>query len=369
MPGRSERKAPRVRVFLGEPVLTEERANAAIAELIAPDRRDLDLEVVRLPEDSIDRVSEALCQVGMFGSGRCVLLKGPLDAIDAAADADVVDGAAAAGKADLLKRFLQFLDTRMPADAALVIVTPKLDGRSKLFRWLQDHAVIEDLRVERKADARSADPASLAEAIVARVRANGFPAPTPAVIEAILARAGTSVGELCCEIDRLCLSVGVPRALTTKDVSAHVRDAAGAWIFDFVDAVCERRSAPAMTLLAELLAAGEPPLRIVATLSTKVADCLVAARYAASVRLPPPPSSSSAFAKTVYPLLPESARRRFSNPYRGYYVFRVAQARGYASLRRLHRRLVDLDLALKSGGGQPRHLMTEFIASACSPGA
>ena len=81
MRGRSERSGARVRVFLGDPALTEDRANAAIANFVAPDRRDLDFEIVRLPEDSIDRVSEALCQVGMFAKGRCVLLKGPLEAL------------------------------------------------------------------------------------------------------------------------------------------------------------------------------------------------------------------------------------------------------------------------------------------------
>ena len=351
MPGRSERPAPRVRVFLGDPALTEERANAALAELIAADRKDLDLEVVRLPDDPIDRVGEALCQVGMFARGRCVLLKGPLE------DAEQLDG------------LLRFLESRMPADAALVVVTPKIDGRSKLYRWLQEHAAIEDLRIERKPDGRAADNASLAEAVAGRIRANGFPPPPHAVVEAILARAGTSVGELCSEVDRLCLAVGAPRALTGRDVTEHVRDAAEAWIFDFVDAICERRAGPALKVVAELLAAGEAPIKIVATLSTRVAEFLVAARYARSAKLPPPPTSAGAFARSVYPALPETARRRFANPYRAYHVFRVGQARGPRSLRVLHRRLLDLDLALKSGGGQPRHLLCDFVASACERGA
>jgi DNA polymerase III subunit delta len=351
MRARSDRRVERVRVFIGDPALTEERANAALTELVGSEHRDLDLETVRLPDDPIDRVSEALCQVGMFAQGRCVLLKGPLE------DPVHLDG------------LLQFLDTRLPSDAALVIVTPKIDGRSKLYRWLQEHAAIEDLRIERKPDGRAADSANLAAAVDARVRANGFPAPSSAVIESILSRAGTSVGELCNEVDRLCLSVGAPRALTGKDVVAHVRDATEAWIFDFVNAVFERRAGEALTIVAALLADGEAPIRIVATLSTRVADFVLAARYAQAARLPPPPTSGGAFANTVYPSLPETARRRFSNPYRAYHTFRVGQARGSRSLRRLHRQLLDLDLALKSGAGQPRHLLAAFVATACGPGA
>lgn len=347
MRARASQRHDRVFVFVGEPAIAEERANAVVADLVPASRRDLDLEIVRLPDDSIERVSEALCQVGMFSSGRCVLLKGPLD------------------QPEQMERLLQFLETRLPADAALVVATSKLDGRSKLHRWLHENGRIEDLRVEKKPDGRAAGHAGLADIVVARLHTNGFPAPSGPVLEAIVARAGSSLGELCQDIDRLCLAIGTARPLTRKDVTDHVRDAAGAWIFDFVDAICERRTSDALTLVADLISAGEPPLRLVATLSTRVADFLVAARYASAAKLPPPPQSAGAFAKTVYPSLPETARKRFVNPYRTYHIFRVAQSRGYRSLRRLHRQLCDLDLALKSGAGLPRHLMTEFVAAAC----
>jgi DNA polymerase-3 subunit delta len=351
MPGRSERRIARVRVFLGDPVLAEERAHSAIASLVGADRSDVDVEIVRLPDDPIERVDEALSQVGMFAHGRCVLLKGVLD------------------DTSHLEWLLRFLETRMPAEATLVVATPKLDGRSKLYRWLREHGTVEDLRIDRKADGRIAENASVTETVAARVRANGFATPTPAVVDAILARAGTSIGELCNEIDRMCLAVGAPRPLTVRDVTEHVRDAAAVWIFDLVDAICERQTGSALTLISELLARGEAPLRIVATLSTKVAEFLVAAQYARSARLPPPPATATAFAKAVYPSLPEAARRRFANPYRAFHVFRVGQRRGPRSLRQLHRQLLELDLALKSGGGQPRHLLADFVTSACGPGA
>jgi DNA polymerase III delta subunit len=351
MRGRSEPRAARVRVFIGDAAIADEQVNTAITELIAPDRRDLDLEIVRYPDDPIERVEEALRQVGMFASGRCVLLKGSLD------------------EPAHLEWLLRFLETRFPPDAALVLVTPKIDGRSKLYRWLQEHASVEDLRVERKADGRVADFSSLAETVSSKIRANGFPAPTPGVVEAIVARAGTSPGELCNEVDRLCLAVAEGRSLTVRDVNEHVRDATAAWIFDFVDAICERQAGSALTLISDLLAGGEAPLKIVGTLSTKVAEFLIAAKYARSAKLPPPPSTASAFAKSVYPSLPETARRRFTNPYRAYHVFRVGQKRGTRSLRQLHRQLLELDLALKSGGGQPRHLLADFVSTACGRGA
>ena len=64
MAGRSERRAARVRVFLGDPAVTEERAHAALSELISSDRKDLDLEIVRLPDDPIEPLLEADAAAG-----------------------------------------------------------------------------------------------------------------------------------------------------------------------------------------------------------------------------------------------------------------------------------------------------------------
>jgi len=351
MPGRSKPRNSRIRVFVGDPVIVEERASSTLASLVTPDRKDVDVEVVRLPDDPIETIDGALRQVGMFESGRCVVLKGPLD------------------DPSHLEWLLRFLETRIPSEAALIVATSKIDGRSKLYRWLQEHGTVEDLRIERKSDGRITDPADLAALVDTRIRANGFATATRAVVDAITDRAGTSLGELCNEVDRMCLAVGTPRALTVRDVSDHIRDATAVWIFDLVDAICERRTATALTLISELLARGEVPLRIVATLSTKVAEFLLAAQYARSAKLPPPPATAGAFAKSIYPSLPEPARRRFANPYRAFHVFRVGQSRGSRSLRQLHRQLLELDLALKSSGGQARHLLADFVTSACGRGA
>jgi hypothetical protein len=111
---------------------------------------------------------------------------------------------------------------------------------------------------------------------------------------------------------------------------------------------------------------GEAPLRLVATISSRVAEILAAAKFARSEGLAPIPAQSGAFVKSVYPTLSPAARRRFNRPYAAFHAFRVGQARGVEALARLHRRLLDLDLALKSGGGEARHLFTVFVTGACA---
>lgn len=339
----SQNAAPeRVRVFLGDPQIAEERGRAALEDFLSVEGKELDTETVRLPDDPIEKVDEALRQVGMFSRGRCVLLRGPLD------------------DADRAEALLKLLERGLPPESALVIVTPKLDGRGRLYRWLQSNATVEDYRIETKWDGRVADSDDLHAILSARIVANGFPAPATGVLEAVIARAGSDLGELVQEVDRLCLSIDPPRPLTREDVRSTVRDMGAAWIFDFFDALLERKTGEAQMILARLISEGEPPIRLLAVLSNRLGDFLIAAKLTNALRLPPS-ESAGAFARTVYRSLPDAARKHFTNPYRTYHVFRVARARGYRSLRALHRRLVQLDLDLKTGGGQPRHLLAEFV--------
>jgi DNA polymerase III delta subunit len=340
---KATRDGARVRVFLGEPALTESLAQDAIDELTAADARDLDLEVVRLPIDPIERVREALDQVGMFSLGRCVVVRGAID------------------DAETAEKLLGYLEAGFSPDAALVIVTSKVDGRSRLFRWLRQNGRVEDLRIERKWDGRVADATELAPFVRGRFVDNGFPAPPSPEIEWIVSRAGSDIAHLGHEIDKLCLSIDPPRPVRREDLERGFLDMAGAWIFDFMDALLEGRAAAAHTTVTRLLADGEPPLRLVAALATRSADFLLAAAVARSLGLPAPPSAPAAFVKSLYPTLPDGVRRRFASPFRAYHVFRVAQARGYRWLRRFHGSILQLDLDLKSGTGQARHLIAQFI--------
>ena len=344
-------RTSRVRVFLGDPTLTEPRVEAAVAELVTPSAGDVDLEVVRLPEDSVDRVEEGLRQVGMFSRGRCVVLRGSLD------------------EAEDLEKLMRFLEKGVPAESALIIASPKLDGRSRFYRWLSEHALIEDLRFERKFESRGLSVEEAGDFIRQRVVAAGLKPPDERVINAIAERAGSDLGELGNEIDRLCLTVRPGTALTHGDVAREMRDMASAWIFAFTDALFERRAGEAMQVVEQLLAQGDVPLRMVAAIAGRVAEMLAAARYARSEGLGPIPTQSGAFVKSVYPRLSSAAKRRFNRPFAAYHAFRVGQGRGVDALRRLHAQLLELDLALKSSGGEPRHLFASFVDVACARGA
>jgi DNA polymerase-3 subunit delta len=231
---------------------------------------------------------------------------------------------------------------------------------------LSENATVEDLRFERKSDgSRTFDPQEIEEFVRLRVAAAGCRAVDERAVVAIAERAGSDLGELGNEIDRVCLALPEGSKLTDSHVEATMRDMGAAWVFSFTNALFERRASDAMRVVYELLAQGDPPIRIVATVASRVAEILAAAEFAHTEGIPTIPSHSGTFVKSVYPTLSAAAKRRFNRPYHAYHAFRQGQQRGVKALRAMHRRLLDLDIALKSGGGEARHLFSAFVTATC----
>src|SRR5205814_489571 len=98
----------------------------------------------------------------------------------------------------------------------------------------------------------------------------------PAARELVLRRAGTDVGVLSSELEKLCLAVGERDVISAEDVRGSVLDLAESWIFDFTAALGAGQIGPALTLLRGLLEQGEPALRLLAMLAREVRLLLIA---------------------------------------------------------------------------------------------
>jgi DNA polymerase-3 subunit delta len=328
-------------------VVADPRARAIIDELIAPDRQSLDVEVVRAEEEGISRAIASLMQVGMFSAGRCVWIRG-----------------LGAENAEESERLLAFLSTALPADSSLVATSNRIDQRSRLFKWFRSRDSVEDLAIPADKRGRLRDE-ELDQFVRRRVESNGLPAPSAAVLGAIRARASQEIGELAQEVDKLCIACASNGTVTVTDVRTHVRDCSAAWVFDLTNALSERRLERASVLVEQLLAQGEPPIRLVAVLAGHVSDLLEAARALPAV----PPNAlrnAGAFARSYFPKLPDEVRNRFKSGFRAYYAFQGASAFRIHELRSLHRWLVDADLALKSSRMPPQQLLASIVQRACT---
>ena len=87
---------------------------------------------------------------------------------------------------------------------------------------------------------------------------------------------GNQLRMLANELDKLATYVGPGAAITVEDVrqlSAQVHEAR--IIFDLTDALAQRNRKQALDLLHDLLADGEPPLRLISTITSQVRSLLL----------------------------------------------------------------------------------------------
>lgn len=116
--------------------------------------------------------------------------------------------------------------------------------------------------------------AALESWIVKRARSNGVTITSDAAT--LLANyIGNQLRLLANELDKLATFVGDGGTISADDVrtlSAQVQEAR---IFDLTDALAQRNQKQALTILHDLLANGEPPIKLISTITTQVRALLL----------------------------------------------------------------------------------------------
>ena len=98
---------------------------------------------------------------------------------------------------------------------------------------------------------------------------------TPAAVTLLANFIGNNLRLLTNELDKLATYVGKGGTIREEDVhllSAQVQEAR---IFDLTDALAQRRSKQALNLLHDLLADGEPPIKLISTIISHVRSLLL----------------------------------------------------------------------------------------------
>jgi len=141
---------------------------------------------------------------------------------------------------------------------------------------------------------------------------------------------GNNLRLLANEIDKLATYVGEGETIQVADVrqlSAQVQEAR---IFDLTDALAQRRRKEALNLLHDLLSDGEPPLKLISTITSQVRSLLLVKELAQKGMRSAQISSTLGMA----PFLVDKAVRQVPN-------FSMAQLEG------TYRQLLATDAALK----------------------
>lgn len=141
---------------------------------------------------------------------------------------------------------------------------------------------------------------------------------------------GNNLRLLANELDKLGLYVGKGATIKVEDVrqlSAHVQEAR---IFDLTDALAQRNRRQALNILHDLLADGEPPLKLIGTITSQVRSLLLVKELAQKGMRSPQIASTLG----VAPFIADKSLRQVGN-------FSVPQ------LESAYRQLLATDAALK----------------------
>jgi DNA polymerase-3 subunit delta len=219
-------------LFIGEEdLLMEEGVRALVEELLSPDARDLNLDVLDAAEVPGGEITTRLDTLPFFGDRRVVVVKN-LDALHA----------------DEQRLLEDYLGRGLPPTVA-VFTARSLDRRGRLFRACQKLGTVHPCDPP---GARQAP--EWAQRFAARL---GKRLP-PQAAHDLVQLAGTGLRTLALEVDKLAAYVGERREITAEDVDAAASRLSEAGAFALTDAIGERNRQKAMRALEALLQSDHP---------------------------------------------------------------------------------------------------------------
>ncbi len=168
---------------------------------------------------------------------------------------------------------------------------------------------------------------------------------TPEATKMLANFIGNNLRLLANELDKLATYVGPNGTINVEDVrqlSAQVQEAR---IFDLTDALAQRNRKQAMNILHDLLADGEPPLKLLSTITTHLRSLLLVKELAQKGMR----AAQIASTLSMQPFLAEKALRQSGN-------FTAAQLEG------AYRQLLATDAALKRSRLTPEMALDLLIA-------
>ena len=303
-----------------EPYLVERAVKKLLERAVDPGFRDFNLNVFYGNECKGDEVFSAAQTLPMFAQTRVVLVK--------------KGGDLSAGAMEVL---LPYLQDPCPS-TCLILQAEKVDGRKKFFAEFKKRGEV----VEFKRPYEN----QLGPYLRDEVRAAGKKIDSAAA-ELLAYLVGNNLQELVSQIEKLCVYCGKKELIGVAEVKAIVSDTKVESVFEFTDALGSKDVGRALRMLTTLLGDGEAPLRILGGVARHYRQ-LWQVRELLDRKTPPG----------------DMAKVSGINPY---FLKKVMdQARNYrvSELAVVFERMLELDLAFKSGGREGA-LFERFVMEAC----
>jgi DNA polymerase-3 subunit delta len=303
-----------------EPYLVERGVKKLLERAVDPGFRDFNLNVFYGNEVKGDEVFGAAQTLPMFAELRVVLVK--------------KGGELSAGAMEIL---LSYLQDPSPT-TCLILQAEKIDGRKKFFMEFKKRGEVVEFKRPYE---NQLGPYVRDEVRAAGKKIDG------AAAELLAYLVGNNLQELVSQIEKLCIYCGKQEVIGVAEVKAIVSDTKVESVFEFTDALGSKDLAKALRMLTTLLRDGEVPLRILGAVARHYRQ-LWQVRELLDRKIP---SADLAKASGINP----------------YFLKKVTdQARNYkvSELKLVFERMLELDLAFKSGGRSDA-LFERFVMDAC----
>ncbi|RME36802.1 MAG: DNA polymerase III subunit delta [Deltaproteobacteria bacterium] len=288
-----------------------------VDRLIPHDARDFNLSQYHGKQASGRDIVEQLQTLPVFAERRLVVVR----------EADQLSAAA-------LEALFPLLKNPVP-ESILLLVAGKIDKRRRFWQEFGKRGAM----VEFRSLYANEIPAHIEQTLAAQ----GW-SMTPAAMELFCRRVGTNLQEIHAELDKLRSFIGDRNSADAEDVDAVISRVAEEGVFDLAHAIGRGKTGPALELLGQLLGTGVAPVFILAMTARHFRQL-----WAASLALEKGLGRKQMAAELKI------------NPY--FVDGLVAQARHFSPqvFPQVLERLLEVDVRLKSGGGEPRALLERLV--------
>src|SRR5579859_3909484 len=228
---------------------------------------------------------------------------------------------AALSRAGFEKALAEHVSEMSESTVLVLLLDEVLDAANPLMKAAEKHGKIVQSNVPKGS--------SLESWISKRAKSNNVKI-TPEAVTLLANYIGSHLRLLANELDKLATYVGQDGTITAKEIrllSAHIQEAR---IFDLTDALAQRNRKQALNILHDLLADGEPPLKLISTITSQVRSLLLVKELAQKGMR----SGQIVSTLGIAPFVAEKSLRQVGN-------FTPAQ------LESTYRQLLETDAALK----------------------
>ncbi|HEY7166373.1 MAG TPA: DNA polymerase III subunit delta [Candidatus Binatia bacterium] len=259
-------------------------------------------------------------------------------------------------------RLFELIERGVPDFAFLILTAVQVDRRTRLYKKFEEIDAVLHLGLERDRTGKVSRE-QLLEFVNDRLRAARKTLESQAR-EMLLMRCGTDLRALDQELSKLFLYAGDRAAIRPADISEIFTDQGQGWVFDLTRAIADRDASAALSELARLLAQGEHPLKLLATIASDMRRLLVA-RQLLDSELRTRWKRGMTYQQFQQSVLRQGAPLVNRNPYADYLCFQRADNFSIAALRTAMERIYEADLSLKSSASMQRLVMERLIIGMC----